>query len=136
MGSARLRATLLDDAFLMQAAGTSTSSRGLRQNLAPLFRGPLKGRGPDYRTYAVQIWIEGLGRNDRIDVDNIGKACLDALTGLVWRDDRQVVRLSIEKLATETPRITLAAEPAEVRSGSQDLAGWLRRADEPNAGRS
>jgi hypothetical protein len=126
-----LRAAVLGDAFLMQAAGTSTSSRGLRQNLAPLFRSSLKGRGPDFRSYAVNIWIEGLGPNDRIDADNIAKACLDALTGLLWRDDRQVVRLSIEKLlGPETPRITLAAEPAEARAESGALAQWLRRADQ------
>lgn len=128
-GSARMRAAVIGDAFLMQAAGTPTGSRTLRRDLAPLFRASLKGRGPDYRTYAVQIWIEGLGRNDRIDADNIAKACLDALTGLLWRDDRQVVRLSIEKLfETETPRITLAAEPAEARSECDVLAEWLARA--------
>ena len=129
VGSARLRAAVLGDAFLMQAAGTPTGSRGMRRNLAPLFRSALKGRGPDYRSYAVRIWIEGLRRNDRIDADNIAKACLDALTGLLWRDDRQVVRLSIEKLfETEPPRITLAAEPTEARSGCEELAQWLRRA--------
>ena len=129
VGSARLRAAVLGDAFLMQAAGTPTGSRGLRRNLAPLFRSSLKGRGPDYRSYAVQIWIEGLGPNDRIDADNIAKACLDALTGLLWRDDRQVVRLSIEKLfETDIPRITLAAEPAEAHSESAALTEWLKRA--------
>jgi crossover junction endodeoxyribonuclease RusA len=128
VGSARLRAALLGDAFLMQAAGASTGSRELRQNLATLFRNTFKGRGPDFRTYAVQIWIEGLGRNDRVDVDNVAKACLDALTGLLWRDDRQVVRLSIEKLATGTPRITFAAEPADVRTDCTELASWLARA--------
>ena len=129
VGSARLRAAVLDDAFLMQAAGTPTSSRGLRRNLAPLFRSALKGRGPDFRPYSVQIWIEGLGPNDRIDADNIAKACLDALTGLLWRDDRQVVRLSVEKLfETEPPRITLAAQPAEARSECEVLEEWLRLA--------
>lgn len=63
VGSARLRAAVLGEAFLMQAAGTSTGSRSLRQNLAPLFRSSLKGRGPDFRSYAVYIWIEGLGPN-------------------------------------------------------------------------
>lgn len=75
--------------------------------------------------------MRGWGRTDRIDADNIAKACLDALTGLLWRDDRQVVRLSIEKLfGPETPRITLAAEPAEARAESGALEEWLRRADQ------
>ncbi len=126
-----MRAAVIGDAFLMQAAGTSTSSRALLQNLVRLFRSSLKGRGPDYRSYAVQIWIEGLGRNDRIDADNVAKACLDALTGLLWRDDRQVVGLSIEKLfETGTPRITLTAEPPEARTECAALMDWLRRADQ------
>ena len=129
VGSARLRAALLGDAFLMQAAGVSTSSRGLRSALRPLFRDPLKGRGPDFRPYAVSIWIEGLGPNDRVDADNIAKACLDALTGLIWRDDRQVVRLQIEKLASEVPRVTLAAEPSKTRAACERLADWLASAD-------
>ncbi len=128
-GSARLQVAQLGDAFLMRAAGTPTSSRVLRRNLTARFRQSLKGRGPDYRSYAVWIWIEGLGPNDRIDADNIAKACLDALTGLLWRDDRQVVQLSIEKLiGTETPRITLAAEPVEANARSELLEDWLARA--------
>ena len=33
----------------------------------------------------------------RCDVDNVGKAVLDALTGTAWHDDAQVVRLVVEK---------------------------------------
>lgn len=130
VGSAKLRVSVLGETLLMQAAGTSTSSGPLRRDLAALFRTKLKGRGPDYHSYEVSIWIEGLGPNDRIDVDNIAKSCLDALTGLLWRDDRQVVRLSVEKLIdTGPPRITLAATPTVPRGACERLQGWLNAVD-------
>ena len=33
----------------------------------------------------------------RPDLNKLSRACLDALTGIVWRDDSQVVRLEAEK---------------------------------------
>jgi len=33
----------------------------------------------------------------RRDVDNVAKACLDALNGVAWRDDSQVMRLVVER---------------------------------------
>lgn len=36
------------------------------------------------------------------DVDNIAKACMDALKGIVWHDDSQIVRVTMEKHYTLT----------------------------------
>ncbi len=44
------------------------------------------------------------------DVDNIAKN-IDALNGIVWADDKQVVSLTIEKHYSDTPALTI-----EVRS--------------------
>lgn len=38
------------------------------------------------------------------DADNVAKLCLDALNGVAWRDDAQVVRLRVEK----APRVSKA----------------------------
>lgn len=35
------------------------------------------------------------------DVDNLAKGILDALTGLIWKDDAQIVALSVEKSVGE-----------------------------------
>lgn len=41
------------------------------------------------------------------DADNVGKVVLDALNGVAYEDDRQVVKLSIEKFYSEIPFISV-----------------------------
>ena len=41
------------------------------------------------------------------DVDNIAKAALDGLHGIVWRDDSLIVGLSIKKRYGERPRLEI-----------------------------
>lgn len=47
----------------------------------------------------------------RPDIDKLSRACLDAMTGIVYLDDAQVVHLEATKLYGETPgcRIIVAA---------------------------
>ena len=44
------------------------------------------------------------------DPDNILKLYLDALNGIVWVDDKQIVDLSISKRYAEVPRVTMTVE--------------------------
>ena len=44
----------------------------------------------------------------RPDLDNIAKAILDALNGLAYRDDSQIVSLKIRKLYAEKPRVKIS----------------------------
>ena len=41
------------------------------------------------------------------DLDNLIKALLDALNGIAYADDAQIVKLSAQKVYAETPRIEL-----------------------------
>lgn len=41
------------------------------------------------------------------DIDNIAKAALDGLNGIVWRDDALIVGLTIKKLYSENPRLEI-----------------------------
>jgi Holliday junction resolvase RusA-like endonuclease len=45
----------------------------------------------------------------RPDVDNFCKCGLDALNGIVWRDDSQVVELTVSKFYSSRPRLELEA---------------------------
>ncbi len=74
---------------------------GTAQHHAPdsLWEGPLAValmfRLPEPKSGAPQgrrAWPEGPP-----DLDKLCRACLDSLTGIVWRDDSQVVRLEAEK---------------------------------------
>lgn len=44
----------------------------------------------------------------RPDCDNMAK-CVDALNGIVWHDDAQVVSLTIDKFYSSRPRLELTA---------------------------
>lgn len=46
----------------------------------------------------------------RPDIDNYGKAVLDACNGILWIDDAQVVRMTIEKLYSHAPRSVVTVE--------------------------
>lgn len=46
------------------------------------------------------------------DLDNIGKIYLDALNGIAWIDDKQVVKLSIEKQYGKSDFVSVEIGPA------------------------
>lgn len=104
----------------------TTQSKALRAEALKAFKRDLKDQGPSYDSFDVRIWIEGYRRGRRLDVDNVAKASLDALVGLVWRDDRQVTRLCVEKLAAGPDRVVVAATPTALGEESEALASLLQ----------
>ena len=44
------------------------------------------------------------------DIDNLTKAILDGLNGVVWKDDSQIVNLQVTKNLDATPHIDLLIE--------------------------
>lgn len=63
----------------------------------------LERREPDAKaTFAV--WCTFYTRNRlKKDLDNLGKLVLDALTGLIWKDDSQVWKLSLVRHVLSEP---------------------------------
>ena len=49
-------------------------------------------------TGPVEVELRVSGANALADVDNLGKACLDAMNGVVYTDDRQIDCLVVERL--------------------------------------
>lgn len=47
------------------------------------------------------------------DVDNVAKGIMDAMTGIIWADDKQVVSLQVSKFYSEQPRVEVKVIPLE-----------------------
>lgn len=63
------------------------------------------------------------------DSDNLAKLTMDALNKVVWRDDTQVVDLTVRKFWSDEPRIQIYISPAslagitaQTRGGDQNRA--------------
>lgn len=70
-----------------------------------VFGMPIPKNTPKSRKDAM---IEGIIKHTkRPDVDNMTKAVLDALNGLAWTDDSQIVRLTVTKEYTREPYVYL-----------------------------
>ncbi len=48
------------------------------------------------------------------DMDNVVKAIFDALNGIVWRDDTQVVDMIVRKRYAATPGVQMIVMPVEI----------------------
>lgn len=58
-----------------------------------------------------KMMLEGLVRpKKKPDTDNIAKICLDALNGIAYPDDSQVVELLVQKFYSEQPRVEIEIE--------------------------
>ena len=55
----------------------------------------------------------GLRPTKKPDVDNVVKAVFDALNGIVWQDDVQVVALAVSKRYASTPGVCVVVKPME-----------------------
>jgi Holliday junction resolvase RusA-like endonuclease len=65
-------------------------------------------RGRDMLTGHVEARIWFAYPTARNDIDGAIKPTLDALNGIVWQDDRQVIRLEVDKLKdTDAPRVEI-----------------------------
>lgn len=61
--------------------------------------------------YEVCIRIERPGTVEDQDVDNVAKAVLDALSGVVFHEDSPVNSLSVTKHESEHARVSVLARP-------------------------
>ena len=124
-----MRLAHLDGAYVLRLEGLSTQGGRIQRPIRDFLRkeyGALRPRYADL--FAVTIWIETPEPARRIDVDNVAKACLDALTGALWRDDSQVVRLAVEKVRSETEAVTMRVAPTQSPPDRRSLDAVLAQA--------
>lgn len=94
-------------------------SLAVHQYARPPLLGPLSVSLTFYRP--VQSSISKTERERRLsnqskpvvkpDTDNYIKATLDALNGVLWHDDSQIVKIEAEKKYSDHPKITVSVKP-------------------------
>ena len=81
-------------------------ARGYRVWITVMRRIP-KGFSKKKRELALGGWIRP---KVKPDLDNVAKAVLDALTGIVWRDDTEVAEISVGRWYAETDSLKVSIE--------------------------
>ncbi len=89
----------------------TSQTRRFKSLIGDFFRVEFRRVRPKWGPYEVAITIERTQNSPVHDVDNVAKAVLDALTGVVFHDDSQVEKLYVEKVEGERPRVTVRARP-------------------------
>jgi Holliday junction resolvase RusA-like endonuclease len=87
------------------------------------FEGPL--RVTIRATFLVpQSWSQkrknaAVWKTSKPDVENVTKACLDAMNAIVYRDDSQVVELTAQKKYGPVAGLTVSVEPLSATIGAE-----------------
>ncbi len=121
-GKGKVQIAFRGDTALLRIDAATTQTRRLKKLVADFCRREVASRRPWFGPFEVHIWTSV--RDDKRghhDVDNIAKACLDALNGVFWRDDRQVVKLTSEKFEGEINQIAILVRPLDAAPEALDL---------------
>ncbi|MEO1040609.1 MAG: RusA family crossover junction endodeoxyribonuclease [Pseudomonadota bacterium] len=89
----------------------TSRTRRFKVLIGEFFRTEFRRVRPKWGAYEVTIIIERTPDSPVHDVDNVAKAVLDALTGVVFHDDSQVERLLVERVEGERARVKVRARP-------------------------
>jgi len=112
-GKGKVQGRVVGETVEARFDALTTQTRRFKQIGADFFRKDLRGVRPRGGPFEVRLTIELTPDAPRHDVDNVAKALLDAMTGTIFHDDSQVVRLTVEKVAGEKARIHVTARPCE-----------------------
>lgn len=84
-------------------------------NSEDMFKGQVKARIDAYypipnstsKKKREQMNLQLICPTKKPDCDNVGKIILDSLNGIAYKDDSQVVSLTVNKYYSDTPRVEL-----------------------------
>lgn len=99
-----------DGALEVRCSGLTTQTKYYKTLLREFFRKHFTPLRPGFGEYSVHIIMEYTGDPPHMDLDNLAKALLDALTGNAFDDDSQVARLLVERRVGEREGIWLRAQ--------------------------
>ncbi|MEM9839016.1 MAG: RusA family crossover junction endodeoxyribonuclease [Pseudomonadota bacterium] len=125
-GSGKVRVIAGNGASLVIIDAATTSTRALKKFVTAAARRDAVRVRPHHGPFEVRIWTSVLAdKRGYHDVDNIAKAILDALCGVFWQDDRQVVRLISERFEGDANRIAVKVTPLKSWLSPHDLGASL-----------
>lgn len=87
-------------------------------HVALVFGMPIPKSTP--KKYREQMINQELGHTKKPDVDNLAKSVLDALNGIAYPDDSQIVSLNIKKVYAEEPHVWVM-----IREEDEEIRGWI-----------
>jgi crossover junction endodeoxyribonuclease RusA len=89
--------------------------KGVKEEIGTLALAAMRKQGQKRTELPVVARLQFYGPSTASDLDNLSKLILDALNGIAWEDDRQVIELhSFKILNSEIPpctRIELYSQP-------------------------
>jgi Holliday junction resolvase RusA-like endonuclease len=91
--------------------GLTTQGKYYKPLVREFFRKRFGAVRPAWGEFEVHIRLEYTGDPPQMDIDNLAKALLDAITGVAYVDDSQVARLLVERAPGERERVRLLARP-------------------------
>lgn len=108
IGKGKVRARQQRDGLAIRIDGVTTQAKYYKPLVYEFFRKEFRLR-PRYGDFEVRIVMEHVGDAPRLDLDNLAKALLDALTGHVFFDDSQVALLVVGRQPALRERISVLA---------------------------
>lgn len=125
-GSGKVRIHTDGDIAVVIIDAATTQTRPLKKFVSAFIKREAAAVRPWFGPFEVRIWTSVMAeKRGAHDVDNIAKAILDALSGVFWRDDRQVVRLISERFEGDANRIAVKITPLREQLQPIDLDASL-----------
>tara|TARA_R110002072_G_scaffold264478_1_gene423249 strand:+ start:1231 stop:1566 length:336 start_codon:yes stop_codon:yes gene_type:complete len=102
---------MASDSLHLRVDALTTRTRRFKVLIGEFFRTEFKRSRPGWGPYEVAITIEHGDNGAGHDADAVAKAVLDALSGVVFHDESQVEKLTVEKIAGDRARVRVKARP-------------------------